>query len=206
MSWGDPISDRQIELVKKLYIEIDPDLGAARASVYLAENPTRRDASAKIDLLISESKKARAARAAAAPITPAPVAATAAVPVARVERPALVYPEPGYYAVEYDHDIRFYRVKEGKGYYTGRFYLDRFKSDALMSIRYPERVEVLRLINENPSKARTRFALELTRCFSCGRMLTDGESRLRGQGPDCYGRKHVTHDNAGLEALHDFRV
>ena len=201
MSWGEPVSDRQADLIRKLYSEIDSEFGAARADRYLSEHPTRREASAHIDTLIDQAKKAKAAHAAAA--TPAPVPAAAP---ARVERPALVFPEPGYYAVEYDHDIRFYRVKEGRGYYTGRFYLDRFKSDALMSIRYPEKIEVLRLINENPSEARMRFAVELTRCFSCGRMLTDGESRLRGQGPDCYGRKHVTHDNAGLEALHDLRV
>jgi len=196
MSWGDPISDRQIELVKKLYIEIDPDMGAARASVYLAENPTRRDASAKIDLLISESKKARALREAAA-IAPAPVAAVAAAPAAR---PALVFPEPGYYCVEYNDALRFYRVKEGKGYYTGRRFLDRFKSDELMRINPIERNCVLDLINADPTTAQMRFAVELTRCFCCGRMLTDELSRLRGIGPDCYGRR-AGRDEIGMKAL-----
>ncbi len=197
MSWGDPISDRQIELVTKLYIEIDPELGAARARTYVAEKPTRRDASAKIDLLIGESKKAKAARAAAAPVVPAPVAATAAVPAAR---PALVFPEDGYYCVEYSGALRFYRVKHGKGYFKTTQYLDRFKSDELMTIRYPEKVEVLDLINADPAKAQMRFAVELTRCFCCGRMLTDEISRLRGIGPDCFGRRQ-DRDDIGMKAL-----
>jgi len=193
MSWGDPISDRQVELVKKLYSEIDPDLGPARASVFLAEDPTRRQASAKIDLLIEEAKKAK--------VAPAPVAAAVAVPAARGERAPLVFPEPGYYAVEYQNALRFYRVKEGKGYYTGRKFLDRFKSDELRSISMAERMAVLDLINEDPAKAGMRFAVELTRCHICGRMLTDEISRLRGIGPDCFGRRAATHDEIGMHAL-----
>lgn len=198
MSWGEPISERQADLVKKLYLEIDPEMGAERARIYLAENPTRRDASAKIDLLIGESKKARAARAAAAPVTPAPVATAAAVPAAR---PALVFPEPGYYCVEYNGALRFYRVKEGKGYYTGRRFIDRFKSDELMRINPIERNCVLDLINADPTTAQMRFAVELTRCYTCGRMLTDETSRLRGQGADCYNRGHGTKDDIGFTAL-----
>ena len=199
MSWGDPISDRQADLVKKLYLEIDPEMGAERARVYLAENPTRRDASAKIDLLIGESKKTKAARAAAAPVVPAPVAATAAVPAAR---PALVFPDPGYYCVEYNDALRFYRVKEGKGYYAGRFFIDRFKSDELRNITMAEKIAVLSSINADPAVAAMRFAIEKTRCFSCGRMLTDEVSRLRGQGADCYNRGHGTKDDIGFTALH----
>lgn len=195
MSWGDPISDRQIELVTKLYIEIDPELGAARARTYVAEKPTRRDASAKIDLLIEESKKARAARAAA--VAAEPVATAAGVPAAR---PKLVFPEDGYYCVEYSGALRFYRVKHGKGYFKTTQYLDRFKSDELMTIRYPEKVEVLDLINADPAKAQMRFAVELTRCFCCGRMLTDEVSRLRGIGPDCFGRR-AGRDEIGMKAL-----
>lgn len=198
MSWGEPISDRQADLVKKLYLEIDPEMGAERARIYLAENPTRRDASAKIDLLIGESKKARAARAAAAPVTPAPVATAAGVPAAR---PALVFPEDGYYCVEYNDALRFYRVKHGKGYFKDRQFLDRFKSDELMRITMTEMRAVLDLINADVAKAQMRFAIEQTRCFSCGRMLTDEVSRLRGQGADCYNRGHGTKDDIGFTAL-----
>lgn len=197
MSWGDPISDRQADLVKKLYLEIDPEMGAERARVYLAENPTRRDASAKIDLLIGESKKTKAARAAAAPVAPAPVATAAAVPAAR---PALVFPEDGYYCVEYNDALRFYRVKHGKGYFKDRQFLDRFKSDELMRITMTEMRAVLDLINADTAAAQMRFAVELTRCFCCGRMLTDEISRLRGIGPDCFGRRQ-DRDDIGMKAL-----
>lgn len=213
MSWGEPISDRQVELVKKLYLEIDPVLGADRARIFLAENPTRRQASAQIDMLIEQSKKAKAARAeekrladlaarAAAPVAPETVKATATVPAAAPVRPALVFPEPGCYAVFYDHTLRFYRVKAGKGYYAGRFFLDRFKSDELRNITYAEKLAVLDLINENPHEAQMRFAVELTRCFCCGRMLTDEISRLRGIGPDCFGRRQ-DRDEIGMHALSD---
>jgi len=216
MSWGEPISDRQVELVKKLYLEIDPEHGADRAHIWLAEPRNRRDASAHIDLLIGESKKAKAARAeekrladlvarAAAPVAPAPVTATVAVPPARVERAPLVFPEAGCYAVFYDHTLRFYRVKEGKGYYAGRSFLDRFKSDELRNITYAEKLAVLDLINENPHEAQMRFAVELTRCFCCGRMLTDEISRLRGIGPDCFGRRQ-DRDEIGMHALSDLGV
>lgn len=204
MSWGEPISDRQVELVKKLYLEIDPAMGAERARIWLIEPRTRRDASAHIDLLIGESKKARAARAAAPKpeISPAPVAATAAVPAAAPARPPLVFPEPGYYCVPYNHALRFYRVKQGKGYYADRRFLDRFKSDELMNIKFAEKVDVLDCINADPAQAQMRFAVELTRCFCCGRMLTDEVSRLRGEGPDCWGRKQ-DRDEIGMAALSD---
>lgn len=190
MSWTDPVSEAQSVTITKLYTEIDPTHGAERARDYLATRPTRRDASNRIDSLIIE---ARAKRARAA--EPAPVPA---------KRPELVYPEPGYYAVYFERSLRFYRVKEGKGYYAGRFFLDRFKSDELMAISYAERREVLDLINANPAEAQMRFAKELTRCFCCGRMLTDEISRLRGIGPDCFGRRQ-DRDALGMTALTDAR-
>lgn len=213
MSWNEPITDRQVDLVKKLYLEIDPDLGAERARMWLTTPRSRRDASMHIDLLIEESKKARTARAeakrladlaerAAAAAAPETVKATAAVPVAAPARPPLVFPEEGYYAVFYEHTLRFYRVKAGKGYYTGRKFLDRFKSDELRAIGYAERLAVLDLINANPAEAQMRFAVELTRCFCCGRMLTDEISRLRGIGPDCFGRRQ-DRDEIGMAAISD---
>lgn len=206
MSWDEAISDRQIELVKKLYLELDPTLGAERARVWLAEPRNRRDASAHIDILLGETKAKRRhdadiARRAVAP-APETVKAAAAVPVAAPARPPLVFPEPGYYAVFFDHTLRFYRVKAGKGYYAGRKFLDRFKSDELRAINYGERLAVLDLINANPLEAQMRFSVELTRCHICGRMLTDEISRLRGIGPDCAGRRH-DRDEIGMHSLSD---
>ena len=213
MSWNEPATERQEALIKKLYLEIDPEHGEARARALLGSKPTRREASNRIDTLIAESKRVRTERAeakrladlaarAAVPVSPAPVAATAAVPAPAVARPPLVFPEDGYYAVFFDHTLRFYRVKHGKGYYKDRQFLDRFKSDELRNITYPERVTVLDLINENPDEAGMRFAIELTRCRCCGKMLTDETSRLRGYGPDCWGRRQ-DRDEIGMHALTD---
>lgn len=207
MSWNDPITEAQAALVKKLYLEIDPMLGAERARVWLAEPRNRHDASVHIDILIGESKAKRrhdadiARRAVAAP-APETVKATAAVPVAAPTRPPLVFPEDGYYAVFFDHTLRFYRVKHGRGYYKDRQFLDRFKSDELRAIGYAERVQVLDLINADPDEAGMRFAVELTRCRSCGKMLTDETSRLRGRGPDCFGRRQ-DRDEIGMHSLSD---
>lgn len=196
MGWNEPISERQVELINKLYLEIDPEFGTKRAMVFIAENPTRREASAKIDTLIDQAKKAKAARAAAP--EPTPVLATVFdAPAVPAKRPDLVYPEPGYYAVPYAGALRFYRVKEGTGYRAGRFFLDRFKSDELRYINRTEQCAVLDLINADPDEAGMRFAVELTRCRCCGRMLTDEVSRLRGIGPDCLGRRQGR-DLAGI--------
>ena len=198
----DPISPAQRALISKLYGEIDPDFGARRAETFFGTFPNRGEASAKIDTLIAESRKARAARDAAKraelierhmPIAATPVAPAPApyVAPARAERPQLVFPEAGYYAVHYQGVLRFYRVKVAtKGYYAGRSFLDRFKSDELRQISYAEKVAALDAINADPAEAGMRFAVELTRCMCCGRMLTDEVSRLRGVGPDCFGRRN----------------
>ena len=200
--YADPISDAQRTLIAKLCSEINPDNGPERALAFFETSPNRREASRKIDVLIEESKAAKRARrfAEAAAAAPAPAPAAYAAPAARAPHPA--WPEPGYYAVYFEDRLRFYRVKEGKGYKAGRFFLDRFKSDELMTIRYNERVAVLDAINADPATAQMRFAKELTRCFCCGRMLTDELSRARGIGPDCFGRRnHV--DVVGIDLLED---
>jgi hypothetical protein len=204
MSWNEPLTERQEALIKKLYLEIDPEFGADRARALLAGKPTRREASNRIDTLIEEARRVKAAardaaRAAEPVIAPAPVVATVSTPAVR---PALVFPEDGYYAVFYEHVLRFYRVKHGKGYYKERQFLDRFKSDELMNIYTPEKMAVLDLINADPNEAQMRFAVELTRCFCCGRMLTDEISRLRGIGPDCFGRRK-DRDEIGMKAISD---
>lgn len=206
----DPISSPQRELISKLYGEIDPEFGAARAAKFFATFPNRGEASAKIDTLIAASRKAKAERreaerrevgarlAAAAGAATSTVVFPAPAP-ARAERPQLVFPEPGYYAVHYQGVLRFYRVKVAtKGYYAGRSFLDRFKSDELRQISYAEKVAALDAINANPAEAGMRFAVELTRCMCCGRMLTDEDSRLRGVGPDCFGRRQNGRDAIGF--------
>ena len=94
-------------------------------------------------------------------------------------------PEPGCYAVEWNGDLKFYRVKEGEGDNAGRIFLNRFRTDYLDRPAARERAEAVALILADPLAASLTFAREQVRCYRCGRRLTDKESRARGLGPDC---------------------
>jgi len=94
-------------------------------------------------------------------------------------------PEPGYYAVEWNGDLKFYRVAEGKDHNAGRIFLNRFRTDYLDRPQARERREAVALILADPLAASMRFAKESIRCYRCGRRLTDKDSRARGLGPDC---------------------
>jgi hypothetical protein len=97
-------------------------------------------------------------------------------------------PEPGYYAVEYAGVLRFYAVREGKGKWEGRTFLNRYRSDYQDRVYRAEQEAVYGAILADPQAARMRFAVETTHCYMCGRRLTDAVSRARGIGPDCATR------------------
>lgn len=42
-------------------------------------------------------------------------------------------------------------------------------------------------LDGDPHPARARFSAFTTRCFDCGRALTDAKSKTLGLGPDCRG-------------------
>lgn len=98
-------------------------------------------------------------------------------------------PDPGYYCAEYQGVLRFYAVREGKGKWEGRTFLNRFKSDELGRVYRDEQTEVYAQILADPQAAQTKFAAETTHCYACGRRLTDAVSRELGIGPDCRGRR-----------------
>jgi hypothetical protein len=165
------MTDKQRALIEKICTELGKP---EAATAFFASRPTMSLASSKISALIDESRAARAAR----PVAVRPAA------------PALIYPEPGYYAVHYGDRLNFYRVKDGKGRWAGQRFINRYKSDYLDRLDAVERRAVVELIESDPETAMLRFAKELTRCYCCGRMLTDETSRLIGQGPECRkGRK-----------------
>lgn len=112
---------------------------------------------------------------------PAPAPAATPTPTVDVD----VMPDAGYYAVDWNGDLKFYVVREGKGGWTGRKFLNRYRSDYLDRPAARERADVIALIMADASAARETFARETTRCYRCGRRLTDEESRARGIGPDC---------------------
>jgi hypothetical protein len=98
-------------------------------------------------------------------------------------------PEPGYYAVEWRGVLRFYCVREGQGRWTGRRFLNRFRSDDLDRPTRQEQADVYAAILADPAKAQKTFADETVCCYVCGRRLTDAESREIGIGPVC--RKEI---------------
>lgn len=115
----------------------------------------------------------------------------AVVPLRTLDaRPAAPAPEPlptvadGRYAIELDGAVRFFRLNTHAA--SGRQYLDSQASDDFHSITtYATKLRVLTAIAAEPVDAMRRYGVELGRCGSCGRTLTDETSRAFGIGPDC---------------------
>ncbi len=182
MRYPHPISERQKSFITALCAELGRP---GDAEAFFVTSPSSAQASDLISRLLAEKKA-----------LPRPVAA--AVPAA----PALPMPSPGYYAVHYGDRLNFYRVADGKGRWAGRRFLNRYRSEYLARIPGDERAAVTREILADEGKAALRFAQELTRCYCCGRMLTDETSRLRGIGPECYGKGRGK-DVIGMDLLPD---
>lgn len=150
-----------------------------------------REASRQIDRL-KAVVQAQAIDAAAAPdpgtVTPATPFGTTTVTMASPAPVRQPYPvvAAGCYAVEIDGVLRFYRVTKSDD--GSRTFAKRYVSDSLVRIHAGEQVRALRLIEADVQTAQMTYARETTRCFTCGRRLTDPESMERGQGPDCAGR------------------
>ena len=168
---GVPATEKQEAFAASLLREVNGD---ERGEELLAEHRAagtfddRRETSNLIDALmgIRKAQRADAGRRADA---------------------GVVWPEVGYYCVEYDGDLRFYAIRAGRGKWEGRTFCNRFRSDELGRVGRAEQMAVLASINADPEAAAKRFADETVRCFSCGRRLTDQESRRRGQGAECAG-------------------
>lgn len=91
----------------------------------------------------------------------------------------------GHFAVEVGGVLRFYRVKEGKGRWEGRTFVNRHASDYFTRISRDEAAAARVAIAEDPKGAAERYAREIGTCYACNRQLTDAESRRLGIGPDC---------------------
>lgn len=97
------------------------------------------------------------------------------------DRPSV--PSGRYAITGADGTTKFYRVLNDKGHYVVKVYA----SDALHLVpSYKAMVSILRQIEKDGIEvAQARYARESTRCFSCGRKLTDPVSIEAGQGLDC---------------------
>jgi hypothetical protein len=169
-----PASEKQRSFVQSLLGDIEPsaDAAARRFAEIEADGTFEsvRATSRLIDSLLADARAVRAAKRAR--------------PQGQAQD---TMPEPGYYAVDYQDVLRFYRVAEGKGRWDGRRFLNRYRSDYQDRVGRAEREASVEAILADPDAAAMRFARETVRCFLCGRRLTDAVSRARGTGPDCAG-------------------
>jgi hypothetical protein len=95
----------------------------------------------------------------------------------------------GHYAVfDADEVLRFYRIyTPTSGANRGEGVIRRVAGDNLMGLYPSEAATALRKINAAPDDAAFRFSDTFTRCWICGKNLTDSVSRLLSMGPTCRG-------------------
>lgn len=93
----------------------------------------------------------------------------------------------GYYAVEVDGVLKFYRVdRPTEGKWAGYTFLSVQASDDFWPIKNRDQKRaILELIEADPKAAGARYGQEIGRCWKCHRTLTDATSRANGIGPDC---------------------
>lgn len=91
---------------------------------------------------------------------------------------------PTYYAIDFEGQLRFFRVKAG--YRPGTYYVDEQASDELYPVRsVNRRAGILTVIAKDPASAMQAYGSQIGRCGRCHRTLTDPVSRQLGIGPDC---------------------
>jgi hypothetical protein len=95
----------------------------------------------------------------------------------------------GHYAVFDEADVlRFYRIYTPiSGSNQGEGVIRRFAGDNLLGLYPTEALLVLQAIDKDPDAAAYRFSDTFTRCWVCGKNLTDSVSRLLSVGPTCRG-------------------
>ncbi|MGR7025682.1 DUF6011 domain-containing protein [Geodermatophilus sp. URMC 62] len=84
----------------------------------------------------------------------------------------------GYYAVELDGWLRFFRVKPSRHILAQR-------AGELHALATAEQARVASVIAQDIPGALAAYGREIGRCGRCGSELTNAESRARGLGPDC---------------------
>lgn len=112
----------------------------------------------------------------------------------------------GHYATfDTDDVLRFYRIyTPATGALRGVGVIRRIAGDNLMALYPDEAKAVLAAINEDPDAAAYRFSDTFTRCWVCGKNLTDAVSRVLSVGPTCRGfANHTGLRQAAAEVDHD---
>jgi hypothetical protein len=86
----------------------------------------------------------------------------------------------------YDNTVAFFHVsRPTEGKWTGRTFVDQYRSDEELPVRGEGARKVLELIAADPKAAMILFGQETETCGHCGRRLTDDDSRAKGIGPVC---------------------
>jgi Family of unknown function (DUF6011) len=160
-----PATEKQIAFAMKLIDERydcanDDNAAEARlAAIEFVECADKKSISTYIDALLKLPKVATAKPAAA----PSDL-------------------EDGYYAVDYQGKLCFYRLKTTP---AGKQYVNRFRSDFMDKVFFAEAMAVRDEIRKDAAAARDRFAAKTVRCYICAHRLTDETSMALGIGPEC---------------------
>lgn len=105
-----------------------------------------------------------------------------------VRAAAVVRPEvpEGRYAVEWDGTLWFVKVdRPTEGRWAGYTFIERQLGGDYQRLNRKVQASLLRMIGEDARAAAVRYGKELGHCGSCGRELTNAESRAAGIGPVC---------------------
>lgn len=100
----------------------------------------------------------------------------------------------GYYAIEIDGDLQFFRVERpSKGKHQGKTFVSRQSGDTFDKMSWTMSGRVLDAIAADPETANVLYGQKIGRCARCRRSLTDDKnvgsdgltSLQRGVGPEC---------------------
>lgn len=102
-------------------------------------------------------------------------------------RPSAVRVPNGWYAINFDGRMRFFKVETPTtGRWDGYTFVKEQAGDDFFPIRGRERrQEVLAHIGLNPAAASKAYGREIGKCGVCGRTLTHPDSIASGIGPVC---------------------
>lgn len=138
--------------------------------------------------MVAAAEKAKAQRAAEQ--AEAERKAAAAVRYAAWRSIPVYSKNRGYYAVEMDDVVHFFRVERpASGKHAGKTFVKEQAGDAFYPVEGWARMgQILDLIAEDSHSAAMLYATKIGRCSRCRRTLTDEESIDRGMGPECWSK------------------
>lgn len=190
-----------VGMMEEVRLATDRQLGFLRALV--ARRAVAPAVERQIDLQLTLGMSARQASAFIDALLRLPVRPSfPPAPVEPVRGDLWPTVPEGRYAVAdpADNVLKFYQVdKPQEGRWAGFTFLSVMASSERHPIRVHEtKKAILDAIAADPREAAARYGQELGTCGVCGRALTDEESRARGIGPVCAGKRGWLSDGDSL--------